>query len=135
MSWYNLLKMKFIFYNLIASKYTSVWNKKSLWTSSKLSCRYNRYSRFESSFMLFFQVTAILDRLSTYFLLFCSPLSFRGSMLSVFQLISSAKDSSGIVVTLKTGRQEVLGSNPCRACSPSHSEFFVVFSEIRVNTG
>ena len=38
-------------------------------------------------------------------------------------------------VALKTGRQEVLGSNHCPACRPSRSGFFVVFSETRVNTG
>ena len=42
---------------------------------------------------------------------------------------------SGSAVTLKTGRQEVPGSNPGRACRPSRSEFSVVFSETRVNTG
>ena len=36
---------------------------------------------------------------------------------------------------LKTGRQEVPGPNPGRACRPSSSEFSVVFSETRVNTG
>ena len=35
----------------------------------------------------------------------------------------------GGVVTLKTG------SNPGRVCRPSRSEFSVVFSETRVNTG
>ena len=43
--------------------------------------------------------------------------------------------TSGIAVTLKTGRREVSASNPGRACRPSHSEFSVVFSESRVNTG
>ena len=42
---------------------------------------------------------------------------------------------SGGVVTLKTGRREVPGSNPVRACRPSHSEFSVDFSETGVNTG
>ena len=41
--------------------------------------------------------------------------------------------TSGIAVTLKTGRREVSGSNPGRACRPSRSEFSVVFSETRVN--
>ena len=35
----------------------------------------------------------------------------------------------------KTGRQEVPCSIPGRACRPSRSEFSVVFSETRVNTG
>ena len=43
--------------------------------------------------------------------------------------------TSGTAVTLKTGRREVPGSNPGRACRPSRSEFSVVFSETRVNTG
>ena len=44
--------------------------------------------------------------------------------------------TSGCVVLLsKTGRREVPGSIPDRACRPSHSEFSVVFSETRVNTG
>ena len=43
--------------------------------------------------------------------------------------------TSGTAVTLRTGRREVPGSNPGRACRPSHSEFSVVFSETRVNTG
>ena len=38
-----------------------------------------------------------------------------------------------LAVTLKTGRREVPGSNPSRVCRPNRSEFFVVFSEIRVN--
>ena len=43
--------------------------------------------------------------------------------------------TSGTAVTLKTGRREVPGSNPGRACRSSRSEFLVVFSETRVNTG
>ena len=43
--------------------------------------------------------------------------------------------TNGTAVTLKTGRREGAGSNPCRACRPSRSEFPVVFSETRVNTG
>ena len=39
------------------------------------------------------------------------------------------------VVTLKSGRREVPGSNTGRACRPSRSEFSVAFSESRVNTG
>ena len=35
----------------------------------------------------------------------------------------------------KTGRREVPGSFFGRACRPSRSEFSVVFSETRVNTG
>ena len=42
--------------------------------------------------------------------------------------------TSGGEVTLKTGRREVTGSNPGRACRPSRSEFSVVFSETRLNT-
>ena len=42
--------------------------------------------------------------------------------------------SSG-VITLKSGRREVPGSIPDHACRPSRSEFSVVFSETRVNTG
>ena len=42
---------------------------------------------------------------------------------------------SGTAVTLKTGRREVPGAIPGRACRPSRSEFSVVFSETRVNTG
>ena len=43
--------------------------------------------------------------------------------------------TSGRVVTLETGRWEVPGYIPGRACRPSRSEFSVVFSETRVNTG
>ena len=39
------------------------------------------------------------------------------------------------LVTLKTGRREVPDSIPGRACRPNRSEFSVVFSETRVNTG
>ena len=35
----------------------------------------------------------------------------------------------------KTGRREVPGSIPNRACRPNSSEFSVIFSEIRANTG
>ena len=41
--------------------------------------------------------------------------------------------TSGTAVTLKPGRREVLGSNPGRACRHSRSEFFVFFSETRLN--
>ena len=47
----------------------------------------------------------------------------------------TSRPTSGEAVTLKTGRREVPGSNPGRACRPSRSEFSVVFSETRVNTG
>ena len=43
--------------------------------------------------------------------------------------------TSGTAVTLKTGRREVPDSNPGRDCRPIRSEFSVVFSETRVNTG
>ena len=43
--------------------------------------------------------------------------------------------TSSTAVTLKTRRGEVPGSNPGRACRPSHMEFSVVFSETRANTG
>ena len=46
----------------------------------------------------------------------------------------SPQPTSGGVVALTTGRREVPGSNPGRACLPSRSEFSVVFSETRVNT-
>ena len=41
----------------------------------------------------------------------------------------------GRVVMLKTGRREVLVSNPVRACRPSRLEFSLVFPETHVNTG
>ena len=41
----------------------------------------------------------------------------------------------GTEVTLRTREREMPGSNPGRACRPSRSEFSVVFSETRVNTG
>ena len=43
--------------------------------------------------------------------------------------------TSGTAVTLETGRWEVPGSNPSRACRPSRSEFSMVFSETRLNSG
>ena len=52
--------------------------------------------------------------------------------LTVFFL---SRPTSGRVVTLETGRREVPGSNPGRACRPRRSEFSAVFSETRVNTG
>ena len=36
---------------------------------------------------------------------------------------------------IETGRREVPGSIPGRACRPSRSEITVVFSKIRLNTG
>ena len=53
-------------------------------------------------------------------------------------LLMFSKDSgptSGLAVTLKTGRREVSGSNLGRACRTTLSEFSVVFSETRVYTG
>ena len=43
--------------------------------------------------------------------------------------------TSDTAVTLKTGRRENLASSPRCACQPSRSEFSVVFSETRLNTG
>ena len=43
--------------------------------------------------------------------------------------------TSGGVVALRTGRREVPGLNPGRACRPSRSEFSMVFSETCVNKG
>ena len=55
---------------------------------------------------------------------------------SIFDyLLVNRGPTSGRVVTLETGRREVPGSNIGRACRPSRSEFSVVFSETRVNTG
>ena len=48
---------------------------------------------------------------------------------------SDQSPSSGGVVTLKTERREVPNLNPGRACQSNRSEFSVVFSETRVNTG
>ena len=56
-------------------------------------------------------------------------------MILVCPCSSSRTPTSGTAVTFKTGRREVPGSNPGRACRPSRSEFSVVFSEIRINTG
>ena len=54
---------------------------------------------------------------------------------SLSELLLPPGPTSGGVVTLKTGRQEVTGSNPGCACRLSRSLFSVVFSETRVNTG
>ena len=54
---------------------------------------------------------------------------------SIFNSLMQAHPTSGITVTPITGRPEVPGSNPGLACRPSRSEFSVVFSETRVNTG
>ena len=43
--------------------------------------------------------------------------------------------TNGTVLTVKTERREVPGSNPGCACRPSRSEFSVFFSETRVNMG
>ena len=51
------------------------------------------------------------------------------------KFLNRNSSTSGGVVTLKTGRREVPGSNPGRACRPTRSEFSVVFSETRVNIG
>ena len=48
---------------------------------------------------------------------------------------ASGSPTSDGVVTLKTRRQKVPGSNPGNSCRPSRLEFSVVFSETRVNTG
>ena len=37
---------------------------------------------------------------------------------------NNSSPTSGRVVTLKTGKREMPGSNPGRACRPSRSEFF-----------
>ena len=53
---------------------------------------------------------------------------------NAISIYSTSGSTSGSAVTLKTGRREVPGSNPGRACRPSRSEFSAVFSETRVNT-
>ena len=59
----------------------------------------------------------------------------KGKEFTTFSIPILNGPTSGTAVTLKTGRREVPGSNPGRACRPSRSEFSVVFSETRVNTG
>ena len=49
--------------------------------------------------------------------------------------VNNIRPTSRELITLKTGRREVSGSNPGRAYRPKRSEFSVVFSETRVNTG
>ena len=46
-----------------------------------------------------------------------------------------SRPTSGIAVTLKTGRREMPGLNPSRACRLSRSEFLVIFSETLANAG
>ena len=50
-------------------------------------------------------------------------------LLQVSFVSDDVGPTSGTAVTLKTGRREVPGSNPGRACRPNRSEFSVVFSE------
>ena len=98
-----------------------------------------------------FTNTIIFSKISKHF----AREGFKVKILSAFRLMTddtilshlktnnSSYDSffyilrptSGSAVTLKTGRREVQGSNPGRACRPSCSEFSVVFSETCVNTG
>ena len=56
-------------------------------------------------------------------------------MICLVHVLSLTRPTSGTAVTLKTGRREVPGSNPGRACRPSHSEFSMIFFETSVNTG
>ena len=56
-------------------------------------------------------------------------------VFNFFSIYYFCLPASGRVVTIKTVRQEGPGSNPGRACRPSRSEFSVVSSETRVNTG
>ena len=60
------------------------------------------------------------------------PINFE-KVLSLFQMLQCP--TCGGVATFKTGRQEVPDSNPGRAYQPRRSEFSVIFSETRVNTG
>ena len=46
---------------------------------------------------------------------------------NVFSFLFIKCPTSGRVVSLKTGRREMIGSNPGRTCRPSRSEFSVVF--------
>ena len=53
----------------------------------------------------------------------------------IYQLQNVLLPTSVGMVALKTGRREVPGSNLDRTCRPSSSEFSLVFSETRLNTG
>ena len=59
--------------------------------------------------------------------------NFLAEYLELFRIMYDTGPNSDGVVTLKTGRREVPDSNPGRACRPSRSEFFLVFSETHVN--
>ena len=75
--------------------------------------------------MLLFTVTfSIFDMLKILFL----------ALKKVFDP-KNFSPTSGRVVTLETGRREVPGSKIGRSCRLSRSEFSVVFSETRLNTG
>ena len=56
-----------------------------------------------------------------------------------YQVASHSKGTEAPQVAerfcLRSGRQEMSGSIPGNACRPSRSEFPVVFSETRSNTG
>ena len=62
-------------------------------------------------------------------------LAFLRNSYYIFIFLIFYGPTSGGLVALKTGRREMPGSNPDRACRPSCSEFSVVFSETRINAG
>ena len=63
-------------------------------------------------------------------------ISYLGNLSNYAEILFlQLSETSGTAVTLKIGRREVPGSNPGQACRPSCSEFSVIFSETRLNTG
>ena len=62
-----------------------------------------------------------------------SNLNFGSQKINIVAVFGVRGRTSGSAVTLKTGRREVPGSNPGRACRPSRSEFTVIFFETRVD--
>ena len=55
---------------------------------------------------------------------FQTALRIKRHIISITSYLRKNGTTSGRAVTLKTGRREVPGSNPCRACRPSRSEVF-----------
>ena len=61
--------------------------------------------------------------------------AFLGTVYNVYYFHLSCRPTSGGVVTLKTGRRGVPGSNPVALVDLAVRGFSVVFSEICINTG
>ena len=94
------------------------------------------FSYFSSTPVYLLSIVNLAHRVLAHFFCKISKIIRPAILIHLIALnFSCLGPTSGTVLTVKTERREVPGSNPGRACRPSHSEFSVVFAETLVNMG